>query len=176
MAAKKRRSAKKQAKRRSVAPSTNGKDQGREPPPKKILNLDSLAERQEVSIGGRVYEILNPDDLSPLSYRVAVRDLRKVLALEDVEDSSEITPEREEELSLYLDKLCRRLLDAPAEVQDSLNDAQREEISAVFVRLFQGSRRLGRAMNMAEAALDTAATEDRKKGRRKSTGGKSLPA
>jgi hypothetical protein len=100
-----------------------------------ILNLDTLADRPVVNIDGTPYELITHDSLSPLNAHRVSRYHKRIGALLEKSEASDLTGDEESELEALPALICRLILDAPAEVQDKLTDKQRALVVSTFWRM-----------------------------------------
>jgi hypothetical protein len=104
-------------------------------PKEKILNLVTLSDRVQVSIDGERYDLLGPLELPLLAYHRLSRDADRLRDF--FKDDCDPSEDDEKELSSTLDRICRKVLSAPDEIHERLNDFQRLDI----VNAFTGLRR-----------------------------------
>ena len=102
-----------------------------------ILSLDTFTNREHISIDGAVYDLFGPGDLSIFDYHRLAKDSERLQKLMEKEDPSQ---DEERELSSSLDRICRRILDAPDEIHGKLRDSHRFAIAKVFTQLRQENR------------------------------------
>ena len=130
-----------------------------------VLSLNTIVEVLTVEIDGQRYQLHHPDAL-PLFARIALeaqeRQMMPLLTLLDP------TPDQEQARSKGLDAMCRRILDAPADVHAKLTDVHRMLIYEVFIKLPRSSRQTANA-----AAAAAPATRSRHDARRQNQSGAS---
>lgn len=102
-----------------------------------ILALATLTDRSTISIDGQAYDLINPEELSIVdTHRVGKWGARVQELYKDIEVRNE---DEIGELGSLLDKLCRMLWRAPAEVHDRLTDNQRLAVAMAFTALQRGT-------------------------------------
>ena len=100
---------------------------------KPILELSTLIERPKISIDGKLYELLSPDELSIITFQ---RFGYWAQRIGEIMSGGEIEPKQEEELSRLIVELTDRvMIDVPQEVRDNLGDSQRMQVAEVFIQL-----------------------------------------
>ena len=100
---------------------------------KPILELSTLIERPKITIDGKLYEILSPDELSIVTFQ---RFGYWAQRIGEIMGEGKIKPKLEAELSRLIVELTDRVMvDVPKEVRDKLGDSQRMQIAEVFIQL-----------------------------------------
>jgi len=98
--------------------------------PRPVLNLDTLIANRSVIIDGKEYDLFDPEMLSPIDgHRLKICG-RRLMALLDQDG---LSPDEEAELERIPDKVCRAVLDAPAEIHERLTTRQRMAIVEAFI-------------------------------------------
>lgn len=97
-----------------------------------ILDLATLADRPTVAIDGIAYRLRSPDDFSILEHQ---RHVVQVQRFSELLNLPAPTDDEGAELAQLLDAYCRRVLEAPPDVQGKLTDGQRLRIVSVFAQL-----------------------------------------
>lgn len=103
----------------------------------KLLNLDTLTDRPTVIVDGVAYPLRAVDGFSILEFK---RHMKAAPRIGELLDREDLTEDEGAELSRLLDASARRVLAAPADVHDKLNDMQRLQVYSVFLSL-PGSHR-----------------------------------
>jgi len=102
-----------------------------------ILELATLTERSTITVDGKAYDLINPEELSIVdTHRVGKWGARVQELYADLGNRGE---DEIKELASLLDRLCRLLWLAPAEVHDHLTDTQRLSVVTVFIALQRGT-------------------------------------
>ena len=97
---------------------------------KNVLDLDTLTERDTVSVDGVHYELTNPGELSLVDHHRCGKWGARV---EQLYNGGAVTDEAVAELSHLLDLLCRLVLrTVPDEVHARLTDVQRLQVAQAF--------------------------------------------
>ena len=107
--------------------------------PDTTLSFSTLHEGLPITIDGQPYQIRHPDSLT----LGALKDLELLAPrLGVLLQRPNLTPQEEKQLSTGLAKVCQLALDAPAEVQARLTDAQRLKVVEAFTQLRPATRPL----------------------------------
>lgn len=102
-----------------------------------VLTLAALTDRSTITIDGQAYDLINPEELSIVdTHRVGKWGARVQELYKDIDSG---TDEQVAELASLLDKLCRVLWKAPAEIHDRLTDTQRLAVAMAFTALQRGT-------------------------------------
>jgi len=120
------------------------------------LNLQTLVDRPTVAIDGVAYPLRATDEFSILEFERHLADAQRLPVL--TRRGLELSDEEALELCALLDRYCRRVLTAPAEVQARLSDVQRLQVVSVFLRLLGSPRPTPGARTRAEATPATGAS------------------
>lgn len=98
-----------------------------------LLNLDTLINRPAISIDGKRYEILAPEELPVLtSHMLAARGRR----MDELMKSAELSGEEKEELVAIVAELSGAIMEpVPLEIREKLSDAQRVSVIEAFTAL-----------------------------------------
>ena len=98
-----------------------------------LLDLQTLIERPVITIDGKRYEILSPDELSIVDHQRFShwgQRIDKLMKLPDLDDDAAT------ELSTLVCKLTDRIMDGvPDDVRSSLTESQRLLVAEVFTGL-----------------------------------------
>lgn len=93
--------------------------------------IDQLLDYKVVTLGDKKFEVLNQDALNLLDFRWL---LRKLPRLNEIWEKDDPTTEEKAEFSELLKRFCRMILNAPAEVHETLNDFQRKQVLDFFLQ------------------------------------------
>lgn len=105
-----------------------------------LLDLDNLVDSQYVAIDGKSYSMRNQDEVSPLE---AHRFKKWGARLDTLINKDDLTEAEEAELEDIPKRLCRQVINAPADVIEALQDWQRMKILATFTKLLQADKQAG---------------------------------
>jgi len=124
-----------------------------------LLNLDTLTERNTVTVDGVPYDLINPGQLSILDQHRVLKWGARVQELhatvENLSDAA-IT-----EMGELLDRFCRLVLPAPPEVHDRVSDNQRLKLMSVFTELLRGETPAPAGASAAPVADETSTGESK---------------
>lgn len=122
-----------------------------------LLDLDTQT-RARVVIDQRAYALFTSDDFTIIEYQ---RHIRETQRLSTLLLQQTLTEEEGVELEAVLDGVCRRVLDAPAEVHARLPPGHRLAIITAFSQLPSTRRQLTGATTPAtdHRPMDAPATE-----------------
>lgn len=102
-----------------------------------VLNLELLTDRATVTISGTPYDLVNAAELSVVDYQRVSKWGRRVQELMD--GAEDLSDEQVDEMRSLLDRLCRLILRAPAEIHEKLNVNQRLAVTHAFTGLLRGT-------------------------------------
>lgn len=139
---------------------------------KVLLNLDTLVVRPKISIDGRPFEILSPEELPVLtSHLLASKGAR----MEKLTMTAELGEDEEAELTSLVYEISDVIMGpVPADVRDKLSEAQRISVIEAFSTLLLKNK-AGTAAALMASLLPTAAKptgEKRRRGSSASTAGR----
>lgn len=117
---------------------------------KPLLDLDTLTQRERITIDGKPYQIRNPGELDIVQFHAITAGAETVQQLLTGDASkpgfiSDLSEDAVAQVAAALDTVCRAIfVDVPADVYARLSETQKLEVMRAFSGLQEGRARAPR--------------------------------